>query len=226
MIGLIDYGAGNLRSVEFALDRLGVEHVRAVRPEELAGADGVILPGVGAAARAMAELSARGWPAALRSSPVPLLGVCLGMQLLCESSDEGGVLTPGLGLIPGTVSRFAGGVQAGGTPVGGTQVASVDATSSSPRLPVPHIGWARVKVRSEDELFEGIADGEYFYFLHSYRASCPGAVVTATAEYGRRFPAAIRAGRVAGVQFHPEKSGPAGGRVLANFCAICAGCAA
>jgi glutamine amidotransferase len=221
VIGLIDYGAGNLRSVEFALDRLGVEHVRAVRPEELAGADGVILPGVGAAARAMAELSARDWPAALRSSPVPLLGVCLGMQLLCESSDEGGVLTPGLGLIPGTVSRFAWDVPARGIPV-----ASVDAAASSPRLPVPHIGWARVQVRSDDALFDGIADGEYFYFLHSYRAACPAPVVSATAEYGQRFPAAIRAGRVAGVQFHPEKSGPAGGRLLANFCAVCVGCAA
>lgn len=206
MIALIDYGAGNLRSVEFALDRLGVGHRRVARPSELRGARGVILPGVGAAASAMAELSARGWPAALRDTSLPLLGVCLGMQLLCDYSEEGGERTNGLGLVPGSVARFD----------------SEPAPGTPSRLPVPHIGWARVQARPMDPLFEGIEDRAWFYFLHSYRAECPCTVVSATADYGESFPAALRSDRVAGVQFHPEKSGQAGERLLSNFCAGCA----
>lgn len=201
MIALIDYGAGNLRSVEFALDRLGVAHGRAATPDDAREARALVLPGVGAAASAMAELARRGWPPALRDDDRPLLGICLGMQLLCEASEEGGVRTAGLGLIEGVVRRF-------GWDVPGREAGP----------PVPHNGWNRVRREGEDPLFGGLADGEHFYFLHSYRAACPGATVTATAAYGERFPAAVRSGRVTGVQFHPEKSGPAGAIVLRNFC--------
>ncbi|HSM08946.1 MAG TPA: imidazole glycerol phosphate synthase subunit HisH [Gemmatimonadota bacterium] len=207
MIALVDYGAGNLRSVEFALDRLGVAHRRAPTPDELGDARGIVLPGVGAAASAMAELTARGWPDAFKRRERPLLGICLGMQLLCETSEEGGVPTACLGLIPGSVRRFGW-----------------DAPGAAARRPVPHAGWNRVTARSDDALFQNAAADEYFYFLHSYRADCPDDVVSATATYGEPFPAAVRSGGVAGVQFHPEKSGSAGTLVLRGFCRECGAC--
>lgn len=207
MIALVDYGAGNLRSVEFALDRLGVPHRRAATPDELGDARGIILPGVGAAANAMAVLAERGWPDALRRHERPLFGICLGMQLLCDASEEGGVHTAGLGLVPGSVSRFGW-----------------DVPGRAEGRPVPHTGWNRVTARVDDPLFRGEAANEHFYFLHSYRADCPDDAVVATAAYGEAFPAAIRAGDAAGVQFHPEKSGLAGALVLRNFCLECDAC--
>lgn len=204
MIALVDYGAGNLRSVEFALDRLGVAHGRAATPDELDHACGIILPGVGAAASAMAELTARGWPDALLRRERPLLGICLGMQLLCEISEEGGVSTVCLGLIPGSVRRFGWEIR-----------------GDAEGRPVPHAGWNRVTARREEALFPEQAAGEYFYFLHSYRVECPDEVVSATAVYGEPFPAAVRSAGVTGVQFHPEKSGSAGALVLRNFCREC-----
>jgi len=192
VIALIDYGAGNLRSVEFALERLGVPHLRAGRPEDLEGADGIILPGVGAAANAMGELRGRGLAEPLTATRLPLLGVCLGMQLLTERSEEGAGVDC-LGLVPGEVRRFGAEVR------------------------VPQIGWNSVDMAT-DPLFEGLGRCEHFYFLHSYRVVCPREAVIGTAEYGAPFPAAIRRDGHVGVQFHPEKSGPAGLRVLANFC--------
>jgi glutamine amidotransferase len=204
VIAVVDYGAGNLRSVELALDRLGVPHRRAPGPRDLDRADGVILPGVGAAASAMRALEARGLAAALRAREGPLLGVCLGMQLLTERSEEsdpeGG---PGpvscLGLVPGETRRIAG------------------RGSDGASLRLPHIGWNATALRP-DPLFEGLRPEEYFYFLHSYRVACDDRLAVATAEHGERFPAAVRSGERVGVQFHPEKSGDAGLRVLANFC--------
>ena len=196
MIALVDYGAGNLRSVEFALDRLGVAHRRAARAEALAEAAGVILPGVGAAESAMSELSARSLVEPLRALEAPLLGVCLGMQLLTRRSDEGEDDVEGLGLIPGRTRRFAPGVR------------------------LPQIGWNRVRLRP-DPLFRGLDGEAWFYFLHGHRVVCDDEHVTGRARHGEDFPAAIRGDRVAGVQFHPEKSGGAGLRVLANFCAGC-----
>lgn len=207
MIGIVDYGAGNLRSVEFALDELNVAHRRVSGPDGLADVERVILPGVGAAASAMRELRRRDLVEALRETRSPLLGICLGMQLLVESSDEGGEEVPCLGLIPGRTRRV-----------------ETDA-------PLPHIGWNRLEpVRGpgdeQEPLFRGIPaeeDGEdggfHCYFLHGHRVRCDERYVRGRAEYGERFPAAIRDGRVAGLQFHPEKSGPVGLRMLSSFCA-------
>ncbi len=193
MIGLIDYGAGNLRSVEFALRRIGVPYRRVPEPAGLAGVDRIVLPGVGAAACAMRELDRRGLTTPLRESQVPILGICLGMQLLTQESDEGGVATACLGLVPGFTSRFGG------------------------NLRVPQIGWNSIRAGS-DPLFARIAQDEYFYFLHSHRVVCDEEFVIGWAVYGELFPAAIRHGKNAGVQFHPEKSGPAGLQILDSFC--------
>ena len=195
MIVLVDYGAGNLRSVELALERIGVRHRRASHGTELGGADGVVLPGVGAAESAMGELRERGFVETLRASATPLLGVCVGLQLLTDASDEGeeGPVEC-LGLVPGWTRRFRGDVR------------------------LPQIGWNRVVLR-DDPLFEGLEREDWFYFLHSYRVDVDPSDVIGSAAYGESFPAAVRRGSVAGVQFHPEKSGTAGLRVLANFCA-------
>lgn len=198
MIAIVDYGAGNLRSVEIALDRLGIPSRRAPDPEGLRAAAGIILPGVGAAASAMAELEARGLAGALAETTRPLLGVCLGMQLLTERSDEGGSAVRCLGMVPGRTDRFRA------------------------RVRLPQVGWNATRL-GPDPLFDGLGRQAWFYFLHSHRLRCPDELVAATAVYGESFPAAIRRGRLAGVQFHPEKSGDAGLRVLANFWAGCRG---
>ena len=197
MIAVVDYGAGNLRSVELALEALGVPHRRAPEPAALEGAAGVVLPGVGAAETAMARLEGAGLADALRRVEVPLLGVCLGMQLLTETSDEGSGEVRCLGLVPGRTRRFSAAVR------------------------LPQIGWNRVALR-DDPLFRGLGDEAWFYFLHGHRVACPEELVVGRAACGgERFPAALRRGDVAGVQFHPEKSGPEGLRVLAGFCASC-----
>ena len=205
MIALVDYGAGNLRSVEFALEHLGVTWRRAGEPVALSETEAIILPGVGAAASAMRQLEDRGLAAALRESRAPLLGICLGMQLLTDRSDEGGESVECLGLVPGETKLF------------GTAAAPVGDTSGGFPLPLPQIGWNETEL-ADDPLFEGLDLREHFYFLHSYRVCAPTGNVIAEADYGGRFPAAIRCGRRAAVQFHPEKSGAAGLRVIANFC--------
>lgn len=198
MIAVVDYGAGNLRSVEFALEHLGIPFRRAAEPETLRAADAVLLPGVGAAASAMRELDRTGLSDALRETDRPLLGVCLGLQLFTERSDEGDGGARCLGFVTGETRRFG-------------------SDDHAFPLPLPHIGWNETSL-SEDPLFAGLSKREHFYFLHSYRAVVAREAVIAEAEYGEPFPAAIRSGNRVAVQFHPEKSGAAGLKVLANFC--------
>lgn len=197
MIALVDYGAGNLRSVELALERLGVPSRRAASPAGLEGASGIVLPGVGAAAPAMRALEDAGLAAALRRTELPFLGICLGMQLLVEVSEEGGEETACLGVLPGRTRAFPDGVR------------------------VPHTGWNALEPARDDPLLEGVPAGTHVFFNHSFRVECPEEAVVATATHGRPFPAVLRAGSRAGVQFHPEKSGPAGLRVLTGFAAAC-----
>jgi glutamine amidotransferase len=194
-VAVIDAGGANLGSVRYAVERLGAS-VRVVRDaDDLRGAARVILPGVGAAAPAMAALQARGLDDAVASLTVPLLGICLGMQLLFESSEEGAVQC--LGLIPGTVRRMH--------------------AAASTR--VPHMGWNTLQdVRRDMPLLDGIDEGAQAYFVHSY-AVAVGDDCIASAQHGDRFAAVVQRGQVAGTQFHPERSGAVGARVLANFLA-------
>jgi glutamine amidotransferase len=203
-IGVIDYGMGNRRSVEKALERLGAAASITRDPAELGAADGLVLPGVGAfplAMRNLRELALAELIHARVEDGVPLLGICLGMQLLFESSQEL-ERTEGLGLIPGEVTRL----QTGG-------------------LRVPHIGWNEVRFERRSPLTEGLpADGCAFYHVHSFapRPSERADVVGST-EYGERFATIIERGRVFGVQFHPEKSSADGLSLLENFVAASAG---
>ena len=198
-IAVIDYGAGNLVSIEQALTSVGAEVVVARDEAALGAADALVVPGVGAAGPAMSRLGRAGligpileWIAADR----PYLGICLGLQVLFEGSDEDGATT--LGVLPGRTSRL------------------VDAPT------LPHIGWNQVERVREHPLLDGIADGADMYFVHSY-AGVPALspdvedVVLARTEHGRRFVSAVARSRLLGVQFHPERSGTDGLRLLANF---------
>ncbi|MEO8161404.1 MAG: imidazole glycerol phosphate synthase subunit HisH, partial [Arenimonas sp.] len=192
LVALIDAGGANLASVRYALERLDAD-VRLVRDaDELAGCERVILPGVGAAAAAMRQLDARGLGKALRESELPLLGICLGMQLLYEGSGEGDVEC--LGLLEGRVRRLQ--------PAEGVRV--------------PHMGWNQLEDLREDPLLDGIEEGAQAYFVHGYAAS-PGTDSIASCRHGERFAAVVRRGRVLGMQFHPERSGATGARLLGNF---------
>lgn len=185
---VFDYGVGNLHSLSKALERAGAAVRVTSDPADFASARCIVLPGVGAANRVMAHLS--GGVDALRqklASGAPVLGVCIGMQILFESSEEGG--TRGVGFLPGVVRKL-------------------------PAATLPHIGWSPV-AHHGDPLFKGIPSGEYFYFVHSYAAGPAGAL--ATAEHGAPFAAAWRRGNVYGVQFHPEKSSAPGQILLANW---------
>jgi imidazole glycerol-phosphate synthase subunit HisH len=201
-VGVVDHGAGNLVSVAEALEDAGAEVVLARRPADLASIHGLVLPGVGAAAPAMARLRRRGLVGPLRrwaADGRPLLGLCLGMQLLMDGSDEDGART--LGLIPGRT------------------VGLVDA----PRL--PHVGWNQLDLARDDPLFDGIPSGEDVYFVHSYAVRpAPGSsgVTIATTVHGGAFVSAIGRGALRGVQFHPERSGRAGRRIVANFVGMAA----
>jgi glutamine amidotransferase len=196
MIAIVDYGVGNLRSVERALLHVGAEPQLTADPDDLARADGMVLPGVGAFAPALEKLSEGGlgrWVVELAGKGKPVLGVCLGYQLLFEESTEHG-RHQGLGLLPGRVVEVAG----------------------TERLPV--IGWCRLEQTEQSPLWKGIAGGAYFYFVHSYTPDAPRHAI-AISEHS---PAAAAARRnVMGTQFHPEKSGPDGLQVYANFVALC-----
>jgi glutamine amidotransferase len=196
-VAIVAYGAGNLASVQFALERLGAAPRLVSTPAEIAEAERLILPGVGAAGWAMRRLEALGLTAAIREFSRPLLGVCLGQQLLFEASDEGGVDL--LGLIPGRVTAM---------------------TPSADR-PVPHMGWSRLIRDRDDPLLDGVADGAWAYFVHGF--ACPnGAATVAHADYGGPVPAVVRHQNRWGCQFHPERSAETGARVLANFLGLSA----
>ena len=193
-VAIIDNGGANIASLRHALERLGAGSVLTTSAAELAAAPRVLLPGVGAAADAMARLRSLGLVDAIRGLTQPVLGICLGMQLLYERSEEGD--TECLGLVPGRVRRLADG----------------------PDLPVPHMGWNQLEPGRADPLLAGLRDREHFYYVHSYAAPV-GANTVATTNYGGPFTAVVRRGNFAGAQFHPERSGPAGARLLANFLA-------
>jgi glutamine amidotransferase len=205
-IAVIDYRMGNRRSVEKALERVGASAAITADHDELRAADGLVLPGVGAFPQAMRNLEALGLPDLIRglvADGVPLLGICLGMQLLFDDSDELG-RGDGLGLIPGTVTRL----QTGG-------------------LRVPHIGWNEVRFERPSPLTADLPGaGAPFYHVHSYaaRPSDPDTVL-GTTEYGERFATIVSHGSVSGVQFHPEKSSRDGLRMLDAFVGVCAGVA-
>jgi glutamine amidotransferase len=200
-IAILDYGMGNLRSAEKALEHVGVTASITRDPVEVQAADGVILPGVGAMPRAMERIRELGLEeliAERRKAGVPILGICLGLQLLFDSTTEFGG-AGGLGLLEGPVVEL----EADG-------------------LKVPHIGWSPVRWERESRLTEGLPSGTPFYFVHSFAPRPSAEVLLGTAEYGSRFACAAQRENVYGVQFHPEKSSAAGLRLLANFAGICA----
>ncbi|MBV8195070.1 MAG: imidazole glycerol phosphate synthase subunit HisH [Candidatus Dormibacteraeota bacterium] len=200
-IGVCDYGVGNLRSVERALIAAGVDATISEDASVLASCDGLILPGVGAfapAADRLRETGVAGVVTEHASSGKPVLGVCLGHQLLFDRSDEGGG-GDGLGIVPGRVTRLT---------VAG--------------LKVPHMGWNTLRLTRRSPLLDGLATGNYAYFVHSYGVTeVAEDDVVATTDYGPTLIAAVQHGSVFGTQFHPEKSGSAGLRVYANFARIC-----
>ena len=192
-VTVLAYGAGNTASVQFALERLGATVRLTDDPLAIAETERLILPGVGAAAWAMARLSALGLIDPVRAFPRPLLGICLGQQLLFETSEEGEPV-PLLGLTPGAVRRLEPG----------------------PGLTVPHMGWSRLTAVCDDPLLEGVEDGAYAYFVHGF--VCPdGPATVAHADYGGPVPAVVRSGNRWGCQFHPERSAATGACILRNF---------
>ena len=190
-LAIVDVGCGNIGSVAIAFERFGLEPVITSDANDVVSADRVVLPGVGAAGFAMEQIRARGLLDPLKALSQPVLGICVGMQLLFEQSEEEDVDC--LGLIEGKVRKL--------TP--------------APGMPVPHMGWSRLDVRDSAL---GLRDGDYVYFAHSY-ACDDGPYSVAVADYGRPIPAAVRKGNYSGVQFHPERSSEAGARFLETFLA-------
>lgn len=199
-IAVLDYGMGNLRSVEKALEKVGARPVVTADEGEIVAADGLVLPGVGAFPKAMERIKELELDRILREAvdrEVPILGICLGLQLLFESSvEQGGA--EGLGLLEGDVVEV---------PAGGRKV--------------PHIGWAEVTWKKPDPLTNGLRPGEPFYFVHSFVAKPAAENLIGTASYGGEFACVAGKGKVWGAQFHPEKSSSAGLRMLTNFKEFC-----
>jgi len=191
-LAIIDSGGANIASLQFAVERLGIPADLTTDPERLRAASHVILPGVGAAADCMGRLQSAGLVETIRTLEQPLLGICVGMQLLFESSEEGDVAC--LGLLPGRVRRF----------------------KPSRDLPVPHMGWNQLEVLRESPLLNQIGASDYVYFVHSYAAPVSELTV-ASASYGETFSAIVQHGNVHGAQFHPERSARAGAQLLRNF---------
>jgi imidazole glycerol-phosphate synthase subunit HisH len=196
-IAIVDYGAGNIRSVERGLAFVGTPGKMTGDPGEIETADAIVLPGVGAFEACMRQVAPLQKVLTERiEAGIPFLGICLGMQMLYQESEEGGLIK-GLGIVPGRVTRFNG------------------------RLKVPHMGWNSLSAKKEHPLLKDIPEGSYVYFVHSYRAGVNDSTVAAT-EYGGAFTAIVanEAGNAVGTQFHPEKSGITGLRMLKNFAAM------
>lgn len=195
MIQIIDYGAGNIRNVCTALTKIGQKYILLNEGKSLDPAKKVIFPGVGAAGSAMQNLRECRFDSAIKKIEAPFLGICLGMQLLFEHSQEND--TNCLGIIKGRVRKFGDDVK------------------------VPQIGWNKVKIEQNDQLFKDIPDESYFYFVNSYFVDCEDKFALGTSAYGKIFNAAVRQQNFWGVQFHPEKSGDIGLKLLSNFCELC-----
>lgn len=196
MIAIIDYGAGNIFSVKNALDYLGLESILTSDKNSIENADAVILPGVGAFPSAMKMLENSGLIDTIKEQAEikPFLGICLGMQLIFEKGYEFEECD-GLGLIKGSVRKM-----------------------ESDNLIIPHMGWNKLEVLNNCRLLDGLGDNEYVYFVHSYKAECADKDISAYCEYGGRVPALVHDGKyVYGAQFHPEKSGETGLKILKNF---------
>ncbi len=194
-VTLLDYGAGNVTSVERALRRLGAQVFSTNQPEAIATAERLILPGVGHCAALITALDAHGLRQPLRHAIMRgtnFLGICLGLQALYETSDEAPALA-GLGLLPGRVTHLPAGVK------------------------LPHMGWNQLQREKSSRLLDGILPDAYFYFAHSYAAPASGPESTAVCEHGRAFIAVVEQRNIFGVQFHPEKSGAPGAKLLDNF---------
>ncbi len=195
-VAIVDSGGANLASLQHALTRLGARSRVTADADAIASAPRVLVPGVGSAQEAMNRLRAAGLDQRLPQLRQPVLGICLGMQLLFTSSEEGN--TPCLGIIEGRVQRLI----------------------PAPDLPVPHMGWNSLTDRRIDPLLDGLTDEDYVYFVHSFAAS-PGAATLASTQYGTAIAAVVRQDNFWGAQFHPERSGRPGARLLDNFLRLC-----
>lgn len=205
MIGIVDYNAGNITSVERALKSLGIEYIRSQKPSDLQNCDKLIFPGVGDAAYAMAQLKETGFDDFLKkwaSEGKPLMGICLGSQIIFDFSEEGD--TPCLGLIKGKIRHF------------GNLLSDEEKAVKK----IPHMGWNNLTRKNGGSyIFENVSEASDFYFVHSY-VICPEdeTVIKAYADYGVQVPAVVQCGSVVACQFHPEKSGVPGLQILKNFC--------
>ena len=204
MIGIVDYNAGNITSVQRALNSLGIKNILSKNPEELKNCDKLIFPGVGDAAYAMVQLKETGFDKFLKewtATGKPVLGICLGSQIIFDLSEEGN--TPCLGLVKGTIKHFY----------------NIDSSLKNKEMKVPHMGWNNLTRYGDCPILKDVPENADFYFVHSY-VICPEdkTVVKATAEYGIQVPAVIQQGNLFACQFHPEKSGKPGLKILENFC--------
>ncbi len=194
-IGIIDYNSGNIASVKNALEKLEFEYKIITTPEELNNIDKVIFPGVGRASTAMKELKNRKFIKSIKELSIPFLGICLGLQLLSDFSEEDN--TKCLGIINGRVNKFPS------------------------YLKVPQIGWNKVSINKASQLFIGISDESYFYFVNSYYLDCDEENVLAETNYGVEMASVVKRDNFYATQFHPEKSGEVGLKLLRNFCELC-----
>ncbi len=207
MIGIVDYNAGNITSVERALKKLGIDFILSKKPEELKSCEKLIFPGVGDAAYAMKQLKETGFDLFLKEAAAngkPIMGICLGSQIIFDWSEEGN--TPCLGLIKGKIKHFY----------------NIKPELKDEALKVPHMGWNNLTLKNGGSaILSGVSEKADFYFVHSY-VICPDdeSVIKATADYGIEVPSVVQSGSVFATQFHPEKSGEPGLQILKNFCKL------